>query len=236
MPRPRKYASEADAKAAKLDKQHHRRAAKHALKKDPTKRKDAAVNAEALPLAPVNDETMAAIREILNEAGELQCWGGGMMASFTTTRKCAAMMADWEEAHKLRLPVLDQTGEPVVWSFMTEGINGPVTLSYPMTFGERWNRFCGQMRFLLHWDKRGNANRRKNELRAERERVEANAAGLTVTELRTSKDVNAKRKWQEQTQAAYHRAKSEKALAKRNARIEREGIERMREQETFGRF
>jgi len=71
---------------------------------------------------------------------------------------------------------------------------------------------------------------------AAREKAEADAAGLTVAQLRDRKDADAKRKWQERTQAAYHRAKGEQVLAKRNARIEREGVERMKELETFGRF
>ncbi|OCP17028.1 MULTISPECIES: hypothetical protein [unclassified Ensifer] len=69
-----------------------------------------------------------------------------------------------------------------------------------------------------------------------REKAEADAAGLTIAELRNHKDAVAKRKWQERTQAAYHRAKGEKALAKRNARIEQESTERMKENEVFGRF
>lgn len=76
----------------------------------------------------------------------------------------------------------------------------------------------------------------RQQKRAAKEKAEADAAGLTVAQLRDRKDAEAKRKWQERTQAAYHRAKGEAALAKRNARIEQESTKRMKENDAFGRF
>lgn len=235
MARPRKYASEADALAAKLEKQRQRRAVKHALKNDPTKRKDAAVNT-TYPVAPVNDDTREMIAAILEVAGDFNPQNAFTSMSRDKLKTCIALAAQWEDENQQRLPALDHDGEPQLWSYTIGSERGLVEMKTSMTYGERWNRLYGVMQFWAHWQKRENKNKRKNERRAEREQAEANEASLTVAELRTSKDTSAKRKWQERTQAAYHRAKSEEALAKRNARIEQESTERMKENEAFGRF
>lgn len=239
MARPRKYASEADAKAAKLAKQRQRRAtasaATNALKNDPTKRKDAAVNT-TYPFAPVNDDTREMIAAILEVAGDFNPQQVFISMGREKLEACITLAAQWEDENRQRLPYLEQDGEPQLWKYMLDGHNGPVESKTLMTYGERWNRLYGTMQFRAHWKKRDEKNKRNDIRRKEKERAEADAAGLTVAELRTSKEVAAKRKWQAETQAAYHRAKGEEALAKRNARIEQESTERMKENEAFGRF
>lgn len=227
MARPRKYASEADAKAAKLEKQRQKRAAEHALKNDPTKRKDAAVNAEAYPFAPINDETMAVIRQIKREAEQQT---DRPLSYSPHGRAVAAMLLEWEEANRARLPILEE--ETVHCGETAKGV--PIT--YQRGEGYEWNRLCSSLRAIAFFMERNGRNMVKAERHTAQERAEAEGAGLTVAKLRTSKDTSAKRKWQDKTQAAYHRAKSDEALAKRNARIEQESTDRMKENEAFGRF
>lgn len=239
MARPRKYASEADAKAAKLAKRRQKRAAdsaaKNALKNDPTKRKDAAVNT-TYPLAPVNDDTREMIAAILEVAGDFNPQQVFTSMGREKLEACITLAAQWEDENQQRLPALDYDGEPQLWKYMLNGHNGPVESYISMTYGERWNRLHGDMQFWAHRKKRDEKNKRKDIRRKEQEQAEADAASLTVAELRTSKEVAAKRKWQAKTQAAHQRAKGEEALAKRNARIERDSTERMKEHEAFGRF
>lgn len=235
MARPRKYKTEAEAKAAKVEQRRQQRAAEHARKIDPTKRKDAAVNT-AYPFALVNDDTREMIVAILEIAGDFNPQEVFASMGREKLEACIALATQWEDENRQRLPALDHDGEPHLWSYTITSERGAVEMKVSMTYGERWNRLYGVMQFWAHWRKRESKNKRKNKRRAEREQAEAHAAGLTVAELRTSKDATAKRKWQERTQAAYHRTKSEKALAKRKARIERDSTERMKERETFGRF
>ncbi|MGV1752496.1 hypothetical protein [Agrobacterium sp. CG674] len=244
MGRPQKYQTEVDRQAARRlsDAARKRRkravdsAAKNALKKDPTKRKDAAVNA-GYPVAPINDDTLEMIKAILEVAGDLS-WAGGAMRARTRDieKACIALMQEWEAENHLQLPSLEDTGESVLWNYIAEGSNGPVNFSYTLTFGERWNKFHSTLRLLAFFDERNGKNNRKKQRHAETEKNEAVAAGLTVAKLRDRKDAVAKQKWEDKTQTAFHRAKSEEALAKHTARIERESTDRMERQETFGRF
>lgn len=240
MPRPRKYKTEAEAKAAKVEKRRLKRAgqsaARNALKKDPTKRKDAAVNA-GYPVAPINDDTLEMIKAILDVAGDLS-WAGGAMRARTrqVEKACISLMQEWEAENRLQLPSLEETGESVLWNYIAEGSNGPVNFSYSLTFGERWNKFHSTLRILAFFDERNGKNNCKKQRHAETEKAEAVAAGVSVTKLRDRKDAVAKQKWEDKTQTAFHRAKSDEALAKHTARIERESTERMERQETFGRF
>lgn len=228
MARPRKYGSDADARAAKLEKQRQRRAAKHALKNDPTKRKDAAVNAETYPFAPVNAETMAVIQRIKEAAGALD-WDH-TPDDLCNARAAAAMMLEWEEATKTRLPVLEE--ETVHCGHTKKGV--PIT--YQRGEGHEWNRLNSYLRVVTFFMERSGRNKLKAERHAEREQAIAEAEGLTVTELRTRDYALARQKWERRTQAAYHLAKSEKAVAKRSAQIRRQDAERMKKHATFGRF
>jgi hypothetical protein len=228
MPRPRKYASEADAKAAKLDKQRQKRAAKHALKNDPTKRKDAAVNAEALPLAPVNDETMAAIRQIMSTAGELD-WNG-RPKDFGSGRLAAALMAEWEDDHASRLPEFEE--QITLHGHTAKGV--PITSASGE--GYDWNRLHNALRIIVRFMERDGENKNAADHREKSDRKQADAAGLSVAAYRASREAMAIARHKAKTATDALKAEGESALAKRNARIEREGVERMKEQETFGRF
>ncbi|WP_105386070.1 hypothetical protein [Neorhizobium alkalisoli] len=227
MARPRKYETEADAKAAKLEKQRASRAAVNALKKDPTKRKDAAVNAQAHPFAPINDETMSVIRQIMSEARKEP---SNPISYSPHGRAVAAMLLEWEDVNSARLPILEE--ETVVCGHTANGV--PIT--YKTGEGYEWNQLCSRLRGIAFFMERNGRNKLKADRNAVKEQTEADDAGLTVADLRTNKDVTARRKWEDQTQAAFHRAKADEALAKRNARIEQESTECMKESEAFGRF
>lgn len=232
MGRPRKYASDADALAARrqADAQRKRshRAAEHALKKDPTKRKDAAVNMEAYPLAPINDDTMIVIRMIMKTAGEL-AWNG-RPSNLGLGRLAAALMIEWEDEHRLRLPALAE--EVTVHDHTAGGV--PITSSSGE--GYEWNRLHNALCVIVRFMERHGENKLAAERRDEADALEAKEAGLSVEKLRAVRDDLATRQWKTRTQRAYRNAKSERSLAKRNARIERDGVERMRKQESFGRF
>lgn len=232
MGRPRKYASDADALAARrqadAERKRSQRAAEHALKKDPTKRKDAAVNMEAYPLAPINDDTMTVIRTIKEAAGELG-WNG-RPTNPGLGRLAAALMIEWEDEHRLRLPALAE--EVTVHGHTATGV--PIT----STGGEgyEWNSLHNALCVTVRFMERHGGNKQAAERRDELDALEAEEAGLSVEKLRAVRDELATRQWKARTQRADRNAKNERALASRNARIEREGVERMKERKTFGRF
>ncbi|KIP99273.1 hypothetical protein RU07_21820 [Agrobacterium tumefaciens] len=236
--RPQKYQTEADRQAARRlsDAARKRRkravdsAAKNALKKDPTKRKDAAVNAEAYPFAPISDETMAAINSVVKASGAVDF--SGSPKDLRQARMAVAVMLEWEEANKLKLPDL----EPKIYHGTLEERWGNKPFSYPYGEEHQWNQLRSTLHILAHFMELWGRNKTKANRHAERERAEADAAGVTVAKLRDRKDAVAKQKWEDKTQTAFHRAKSDEALAKQTARIERESTERMERQETFGRF
>jgi hypothetical protein len=205
-------------------------AAKNALKKDSTKRKDAAVNAEAYPFAPINDETMAAIDSVVKASGAVDF--SGSPKDLRQARMAVAVMLEWEEANKLRLPEL----EPKIYHGTLEERRGNKPFSYPYGEEHQWNQLRSYLRILAHFMELWARNKIKANRHAERERAEADAAGLTVTKLRARKDTAAKKQWESKTQAAYHHAMSEEAAVKHNARIERDSTERMKDNVDFGRF
>jgi hypothetical protein len=235
MARPRKYASDADRQAArrqsdaarKRKKRAPERAARNALKNDPTKRKDAAVNAKAHPFAPVNHKTMTVIREIMAEAEK----AGDEAGSYSPHgRYLTAMLLEWEDANSARLPVLQET--TIVCGKTENGV--PIT--YQSGEGFEWNKLCRSLRANAFMMERQGRNALKADRHARLERIEADEVGLEVADLRTRKDAIAKRKWEDKTQAEFQRAKSAEALAKRQARSDRDSTERMEQRDTFGRF
>lgn len=241
MPRPRKYQTVAEAQEARRlkDKERKRqqRAIAHALKADPTKRKDAAVNMRNYPVAPVDDESMEMINAILDVAGSLSWSGGAVRASNRKIEKtCIDLIEQWEEEKQMRLPTLNHGGELVLWECPLSVAGRSYINKYELTFGDRWNKFLGTLRILAFFNARNAKNNLKAERHAVKEKAEADASGLTVQQLRGRKDAEAKRKWEKKTQAEYHRKNEERVLQKRQERIERESTEKMLQKDKFGQF
>lgn len=241
MPRPRKYQTVAEAQNARRQKDKERkrnqRAVSHALKADPTKRKDAAVNMRNYPVAPVDDESMEMINAVLQVAGSLSWSGGAVRASSRDIEKtCIALIEQWEEEKQMRLPELNQSGDLVLWEYPLSVAGRSYINKYELTFGERWNKFLSTLRVLALFDARSAKNNLKAERHAVKEKAEADASGLTVQQLRGRKDAEAKRKWEKKTQAEYRRKNEERVLQKRQERIERESTEAMLKNENFGIF
>lgn len=232
MARPRKYASEADAKAAKVAKRRQRRAGesatRNALKNDPTKRKDAAVNIEAYPIAPIDDATLLVIRRITEAAGEID-WSG-RPKQFGCGRLAAALLAEWEAENGQRLPELDDM--ITVHGHTSNGV--PITSA--QGDGYNWNRLSRSLRMILVFMERAGANKQANERRDKSDQKRADAAGLSLTDFRTRREARAMAKHREKAEVAAMHESSAAALANRTARLEREGENRMRARETFGRF
>lgn len=232
MPRPRKYQTVAEAQEARRlkDKERKRqqRAIAHALKADPSKRKDAAVNMRNYPVAPVDDETLNIIDEIMNAAGELTF--SGLPVDLGRGRYAAALMIEWEEEHTLRLPALAE--EVLLHGHTSKGV--PITTRTGK--GYWWNKLYSTLKIIAHFMERNGKNKLKAERHAVKEKAEADASGLTVQQLRGRKDAEAKRKWEKKTQAEYHRKNEERVLQKRQERIERESTEKMLQKDKFGQF
>lgn len=228
MARPRKYVSDADRKKADAERKRQKRAAEHALKNDPTKRKDAAVNAEPLPFAPVNDQTRAAIRQIMEAAGDLD-WNG-RPKDFGKGRLAAALMVEWEDEHGFRLPDLD---EDII-------LHGHTANGTPITSGTgegyNWNRLRNALRIIVRFMERDGENKQAAARREKSDRKQADAAGLSLADYRAGREAIAIARHKAKAVTAAFKAKEDKTLAARRARIKREDTDRMKANATFGRF
>jgi hypothetical protein len=221
MPRPRKYATTAEfqenRKAQDRLRKRAERAPAHAAKADPTKRKDAFVNAKAYPAAPVNDDVLAMIDRIVSQAGELGSTGVPIMSA---NRDAAALMLEeWEERNRLRLPALPDNGA------RTRGKTGIEAL----TPAAQWNRLAFPLRYTLAMILPRNGRRLRN---AELEQADADAAGLSVTALRDQRHGAAVRKRRTQESRLAH----EEAANEQLELAAREDEARMSALAEFGRF
>lgn len=223
LARPRKYVTPAEIAAAAAErtrKNSERRKAKrdaaHAGKADPTKRSDAFVNAKNWPKAPIDNETLRVVGEIVGEIGT---------ETPSPARLCVAarILNAWEEANRVRLsPILpadlQSTG-------LTLGADERATV-------ELWNKSF----VVLEWARAELLPRQKRAIRrADKERADAAAQNITVAQLRNRRDAMAKAKWsRRQASERLHDAGSS-LLAKRAQRATEEA-ERMQSLSNFGRF
>lgn len=225
MARPRKYATDAERIAARREQnrmaQQAKRAPTHAMKIDPSKRSDAHVNSKAYPTAPINDATMKAINEIMEEAGELTFTG---IPARGIDRDAAALrLIDWEENNRMRLPNLPDDGVLAVGRF---GIDA-------LSLAGRWNKLLGPLRYWAHIVL-PRKDRRLRRLNTEQARAEE--AGATVSEMRQREDELKQRRWKNDTANRITRERSSNALAARARREEREDKARVAAMPGFGRF
>ncbi|MFC3165311.1 hypothetical protein [Ciceribacter thiooxidans] len=225
MARPRKYKTEAEAKAAKVEQRRQQRAAEHARKIDPTKRKDAAVN---YPAAPINAETLEIIEAICAIAGDLSFSGRPMKSD--NLHAAAKIMAQWERENRQTLPVLPDDA-PVYAAVKGRPVKERVDLPY------KW----GKLRTHVRYDAaialpRASRNSTANKSRDAKDQAAADTAGLSLADYRARRQAAAISAWNDKAATAALKVKGEATLAKRKARIDRQDARRMKEHETFGRF
>jgi hypothetical protein len=214
MPRPRKYATTAEAaEARKLQERERKRAKRapaHAVKADTTKRKDAFVNAKNWPVAPLTSEIIAAMKSIMDMLSS------DKQASITMLFDAGYALHAWEEEHKLRFPKFIE-------------LDGSVTDRDCLSLREKWHRYIG----TLSWVRDVRIPAAKKATRRHlKEMLDAEAAGLTVVELRNRREAAAIRKWKGKQADAALRASGERLLEKR-AQVDAQRMEGLVD---FGRF
>lgn len=223
LARPRKYVTPAEIAAAAAErtrKNSERRKAKrdaaHARKADPTKRSDAFVNAKNWPKAPIDNETLRVVGEIVGEIGTKKS---------DLTRMCvAARVFDaWEEAHRARLsPILPADLQSAMRTLDAD----------ERAAIELWNESFA----VLEWCRDVLLPRQKRALRrADKERADAAAQNITVAQLRNRRDAMAKAKWSRRQASDRLHDAGTSLLAKRAQRAAEEA-ERMQSLSDFGRF